>query len=252
MATTGTGQPCSPPSAEPGRVAPPRRRRSFFAELPALVLIAFLLALLLKTFLVQAFYIPSASMEPTLAADDRVLVNKVTYRLREPRRGEIVVFGDADAGSTPREESLPQRALRVLGSGFGLPGAGERDFIKRIVGLPGETVEMRDGVVYVDSEPLPEGTVGDGGYLAERDPTRFGPVMVPRGQYFMMGDNRRNSSDSRFELGTIPRGAIVGRAFVIIWPFGRAAVLPGASYEGDLGLPVGPVGVSQAGSSLVP
>ena len=214
-----------------------RKHRSFFAELPVLIAIAFILALLLKTFLIQAFYIPSASMEPTLLVGDRVLVNKVLFELREPRRGEIVVFTKDDPVAMP-EENLVERLLRSLSSGLGVSHTGEKDYIKRIIGLPGETIEMRNGVVIVDGKKVPEALTTEGGYLAERDPNDFGPVKVPEGEFFMMGDNRQNSSDSRFpQLGTIPREAIIGRAFVTIWPFSRLDTLPGASYEGS-GLPV--------------
>ena len=202
-----------------------------------LIAIAFILALLLKTFLIQAFYIPSASMEPTLLVGDRVLVNKIVYEVREPRRGEIVVFTKDDGTTTEPEGNVIERFLRSLSSGLGVAPSGEKDYIKRIIGLPGETVEMRDGVVIVEGVKVPEALTTEGGYLAERDPNDFGPVTVPDGQYFMMGDNRQNSSDSRFpQLGTIPRDAIIGRAFVTIWPVSRLRLLPGASYDGA-GLP---------------
>ena len=198
-----------------------------------LIAIAFILALLLKTFLIQAFYIPSASMEPTLEVGDRVLVNKVVFELRDPRRGEIVVFTKDDGQPKEPEGNIAERFLRSLSSGLGVAPTGEKDYIKRIIGLPGETIEMKDGVVLVDGEPVPEATTAEGGYLYERDPNDFGPVTVPENHYFMMGDNRQNSSDSRFpQLGTIPRDAIIGRAFVAIWPLPRLDTLPGAKYEG--------------------
>ena len=216
---------------------PERKHRSFFAELPVLVAIAFILALLLKTFLIQAFYIPSASMEPTLLVKDRVLVNKIIYELRDPHRGEIVVFTKDDGTIEEPQGNVVERFLRSLSSGLGVAPPGEKDYIKRIIGLPGETIEMRDGVVIVNGVKVPEALTTEGGYLAERDPNDFGPVTVPDGQYFMMGDNRQNSSDSRFpQLGTIPRDDIIGRAFVTIWPPSRLRLLPGADYEGA-GLP---------------
>ena len=221
------------PAGEPDdESAEEPKHRSFFAELPVLVAIAFVLALLLKTFLIQAFYIPSASMEPTLLIGDRVLVNKVIYELREPRRGEVVVF-TKDDGTAPPEGNVVERFLRSLSSGLGVSPSGEKDYIKRIIGLPGDTVQMTDGVVMINGTPLPEATTTEGGYLAERDPNDFGPAVVPDGEYFMMGDNRQNSSDSRFpQLGTIPREAIVGRAFVTIWPVSQIGTLPGADYAG--------------------
>jgi signal peptidase I len=220
---------------EPGQPVE-RERRSFLAELPVLIAIAFLLALVLKTFLIQAFFIPSASMEPTLLIGDRVLVNKVVYKIREPRRGEIVVFSKEDGQVVPQGNVI-ERFLKSFSSGLGVAPSGEKDYIKRIIGLPGETIEMRDGVVLINGREVPEATTADGGYLAERDPNDFGPVKVPDGQYFMMGDNRQNSSDSRFpQMGTIPRDAIIGRAFVTIWPVKRMTTLPGEDYEGA-GLP---------------
>jgi len=194
------------------------------------VLVALVLALLLKTFLVQAFFIPSESMLPTLEVSDRVLVNKVVFDLREPRRGEVVVFREPGVDAGPDSRSLVQRGLDFLASGLGAP-PDERDFIKRIIGLPGETVELRDGVVYIDGRELPESLATEGGYLLARDQSDFGPVAVPEGEYFVMGDNRPNSNDSRASLGTIPSDQLIGRAFVTIWPPGRAGPLSIPGYE---------------------
>jgi signal peptidase I len=222
------------PAGSSDEPPPQRKHRSFFAELPVLIAIAFVLALLLKTFLLQAFYIPSASMEPTLLVGDRVLVNKVIYELREPRRGEIVVFaGPLEEAAPPPSGNAIGRLLESLASGLGMATSGEKDFIKRIIGLPGDQIEMRQGVVYVNGEALAEAPTDEGGYLSEVDLNDFGPTEVPAGQYFMMGDNRPNSSDSRFpSLGTIPRQNIIGRAFVIIWPVPRLERLPRAEYPG--------------------
>ena len=228
--TEGEGEPPPPPEPE-------RKHRSFLAELPVLIVIAFVLALVLKTFLVQAFFIPSASMEPTLLVGDRVLVNKVLYEIREPRRGEVVVFSTKDGSEAEPQGNVLQRLLSGLSSGLGVAPPGEKDFIKRVIGLPGETLEMREGVIYIDGNPLPEDLTSEGGYLADRDLNDFGPVTVPDGQYFMMGDNRLNSSDSRFSLGTIPADQIIGRAFVIIWPLARFDSLPRGEYGEPLALP---------------
>jgi signal peptidase I len=202
----------------------------FLTELPVLVLVAFVLALLLKTFLVQAFYIPSSSMEPTLDIGDRVLVNKVVYRLREPSRGEVVVFSERSGVTAAPQGNVVQRAVRSLAEGLGLARPSDKDFIKRIIGLPGETLEYRDGVILIDGEPLPEAPTSEGGYLSSPDFAPFGPITIPEGHYFMMGDNRPSSADSRSLLGTIPAEHIVGRAFVIIWPFSHAGRLPIADY----------------------
>ncbi len=225
----------------PTEAGAPPSRRSFLAELPVLVLVALVLALLLKTFLVQAFFIPSESMLPTLEVSDRVLVNKVVFDLREPRRGEVVVFREPGVEDGPDDRSLGRRALDFLASGLGAP-PDERDFIKRIIGLPGETVELRDGVVFIDGRELPEALASEGGYLMARDLNDFGPVTVPEGEYFMMGDNRPNSNDSRASLGTIPAEQLIGRAFVTIWPPGRAGPLPIPDFE--LGAAPVPVPVS--------
>jgi len=211
--------------------------RSFAAELPVLILIAFVLAVLLKTFLVQAFYIPSGSMEPTLAVGDRVLVNKVIYDLRDPRRGEVIVFGEDAIAVGDDTEGPLRRFARSLAAGLGLAAPAEKDFIKRVIGLPGDTIEQREGQIYINGDPLAETTVAEGGYISARDPQNdFGPLTVPEREYFVMGDNRPNSSDSRFSLGTIPRDDVVGRAFVVIWPFDHLRGLGRADYgaRGDL------------------
>jgi signal peptidase I len=238
MPQTGTSWSSPPPTEGSADEPAPaeRKQRSFFAELPLLILIAFVLALLLKTFLVQAFYIPSASMEPTLLVGDRVLVNKLVYEMREPRRGEIVVFTTGEETGA-EQGNVITRFLRGLSSGLGVAPPAEKDFIKRVMGLPGETVEMKSGVVYVDGQPIPEELYSEGGYLAERDMSDFGPVTVPVGEYFMMGDNRLNSSDSRFGLGTIPADQVIGRAFVVIWPVGRVGTLPAGDYAADVAAP---------------
>jgi len=166
-------------------------------EWVGLVVGALLIALLIKTFLFQAFYIPSASMDPTLKVHDRVLVNKLSYHLHSVHRGDIVVF------KAPPEERTAQI----------------KDLVKRVIGLPGDTIEARDNHVYINDhllkEPyLPAGTVTD-------DLPR---QVVPAGSYFMMGDNRAASSDSRV-FGTIKRSTIIGRAFVKMWPLSRLGFL---------------------------
>jgi signal peptidase I len=197
-----------------------KQQGSFWKELPVLVLLAFGLALLIKTLLVQAFFIPSESMVDTLNVGDRVLVNKVVYRLHEPRRGDVIVFENPH----PTEEASVNPvvgAFRWIGRGLGFAQPADEDYIKRIIGLPGETISARDGSVYVTSPDSEEPTKVEEPYLADGLKTsNFGPVEIPEGQYFVMGDNRSNSNDSRFGLGTIPRDKIVGEAFVIIWPPG--------------------------------
>lgn len=191
-----------------------RRSRGALAELPVLIVVALVLAFLIKTFLVQAFYIPSGSMLDTLQINDRVLVEKVSYRSRDPERGEVIVFRRPNAP----ERSGPVAVVRSFLEGTGLMAPDEEiDLIKRVVGLPGETIAIDGGVVSVDGTPLQEP------YVLPDDRT-FAPVHVPEGHYFMLGDNRGNSDDSRYTLGTVPRENVVGRAFVILWPPSNATL----------------------------
>jgi signal peptidase I len=184
---------------------------SFLQELPVLLVIAFILALLIKSFLMQAFYIPSESMEPTLNVGDRVLVNKVVYKLHPPRRGDIIVFADPLPG--PEADRNPVSAFwHWLTEGLGVVTSPEKDFIKRVIGVPGDTVECHDGGVYVNGERLNEP------YIKVEDDRACGPYRVPEDSLFVMGDNRLNSRDSRYGLGFIPYDKVIGRAFVIIWP----------------------------------
>ncbi|WP_165491832.1 signal peptidase I [Egibacter rhizosphaerae] len=231
----GDGAASEPEPSDGGDDGGGRRRGlgSFLAELPILVVVAFVLALLLKTFIAQAFYIPSESMVPTLEVGDRVLVNKLAHEFRDPERGEIVVFTQEDGGPAAPSDGILERLQDTITSGFGVVPEGEKDFIKRIVGMPGETIEMRDGVVYIDGDPLPEDAIDDGGYLSEPDMVDFGPEEVPEGEYFMMGDNRPNSSDSRALLDTISEENLVGRAFVVIWPGSRLSTLEIPDYAAD-------------------
>lgn len=209
-----------------------RRVGGFLAELPVLLLVAFVLALLLRSFLVQAFYIPSESMVPTLEIGDRVLVNRLAFRIGEPERGEIVVFSD-EAGAEANAANPLASGLRSLAAGLGLAPPSEQDFIKRVIGVPGDTIEIEDGIVYINGDPLPEAATADGGYLSVRDNSFMPPQRIPDDEYFVMGDNRPRSSDSRSLLGTISRDQMIGRAFVLVWPFDRATVLSRPSYGGS-------------------
>jgi signal peptidase I len=203
-----------PKRAEPPEAAPEERaeRSAFLRELPILILIAFGLAIILKTFFVQAFYIPSSSMEPTLEPGDRVLVRKVLYT---PERGDIIVFEDPEGRPGP-DRGVIGGFLHWLSEGVGFARPDHEDFIKRVIGLPGESVEIRNGRLYVDGVRIPEP------YLEGRDDTRdYGPEEVPEGMLFVLGDNRLNSNDSRFGLGFVPVDKVIGRAFVIVWPPGR-------------------------------
>jgi signal peptidase I len=221
---------------------PERKRNSalrFLKELPVLIALALGIALLIKAFLVQAFFIPSASMEPTLTRGDRVLVNKLSYRFGEPDRGDVIVFRDPypnpcegeEADAPHCNQTFPRRALNWFAEVFGLPTGDTRDFIKRIVALPGETIAMRDGDVYVCDDPgcVPidrRGDPEDGELIDFPNSSEEGPqkddadvpaFVVPDDEYFVLGDNRANSSDSRSFDG-IGRDEIVGKAFVVVWP----------------------------------
>lgn len=192
-------------------------------ELVQLLAIALVMAFVIKSLAMQAFYIPSGSMLQTLQIGDRVLVEKVSYRLRSPERGEVIVF--RRPGLETQGFSLQETATSFLeGIGVVQPDP-ERDLIKRIIGLPGETVELIDGVVHINGQALEEP------YAAvEQRP--FGPVVVPEGEYFVLGDNRTNSLDSRFGLGTIPEENIIGRTFAIIWPLPDATLAIDTDYPG--------------------
>jgi len=157
---------------------------------------ALLVAFVIKTFLLQAFYIPSLSMAPTLKVNDRVLVNKLSYDLHEVNRGDLIVF-----------ESPPDE------------GSETKDLIKRVIGLPGETVESRDGRMVVDGRVLDEPYLDDGVMTGALEKT-----VIPPDHLWVMGDNRSNSRDSRF-FGPIPESLVIGRAFVRVWPVTALSLL---------------------------
>ncbi|MEU2158406.1 signal peptidase I [Streptomyces sp. NPDC019396] len=206
-----------------------RRRRSAVKEIPILIVVALMIALGLKTFLVQAFVIPSGSMEQTIQIDDRVLVDKLTpWFGKKPARGDVVVF--RDPGGWLQQEQTPvkddpvvlkqvKQVLTFIGL---LPSEDEQDLIKRVVGVGGDTVKCCDtnGRVTVNGVPLNEP------YLhPDSGPStlRF-EVRVPDGRLFVMGDHRSNSADSRAHLneaydGTVSLDGVIGRAVVIAWPF---------------------------------
>jgi signal peptidase I len=200
-------------------------------ELPLLLIVAFCLAVLIRSFLFQAFFIPSGSMQPLLDIGDRVLVNKIVYEVREPERGEVVVFRGTDnwAPENPVDtgDGFGGKLGRTVGNLVGVTQPGEKDFIKRVIGLPGDVVECCDqGRVTVNKIPLDEPYVEENAPLeVPQSPDqcvarRFGPVTVEPGRMFVMGDHRLVSLDSRCQ-GQVPIQNVIGRAFSIVWPYDR-------------------------------
>jgi len=187
---------------EPVAAVARRRRRKMNPLLEWLIVVAVAItsALLVRAYVVQQFAVEGESMMSTLHNGDRVLVNRLSYRLHDPRRGDVVVLRKFDAATA------------------------ERDLIKRVIGLPGETIEVKSCVVYIDDVPLQEP------YLDPEIQARDGcgsdqtPTVVPAGQVFVLGDHRGRSSDSR-AFGPVPYDLLIGRAFVIIWPVGDWAWL---------------------------
>ncbi len=196
-----------PSDADPSPADEMRRSALEFVDSGLIALV--LVFMLIRPFVVQAFYIPSASMQPTLLEDDKILVNKFIYRFREPHRGDVVVFRSPPAAS-----------------------ADQKDYIKRLVGLPGDEIEVRPGVVDNHGETVPAGILYRNGKPVEEaytkepmDPYRvYGPVKVEPGKVLVMGDNRNNSHDGRY-WGQLDMGRIRGKAMVIFWPPGRMGLI---------------------------
>jgi len=212
---------------EAQRTAKAAERRSAAREIPILAVVAIVLALLVKTFLLQAFSIPSGSMENTLLVGDRILVEKVGYRIGDIARGDVVVFDGADSFtpeiSLAKAQGPIDSALRWIGQTLGLQ-ADERDFVKRVIGVGGDRVQCCDasGRLTVNGVPLDEPYLFPGD-VPSRD--RF-DVVVPAGKLWVMGDHRSISQDSRAHLGDpgggfVPEDRVIGRAFAVVWPAGR-------------------------------
>jgi signal peptidase I len=216
------------PAQEPEK-SPKRHRWSILRETGGILVTAVLVSLVIKTLLVQAFFIPSGSMEPTLhgcpgCLGDRVLVNKLTDQLGGVRRGDIVVFHDSNnwlppVSPAPGLGGRVQDAFATIGLA---PTTSEGDLVKRVIGIGGDTVEARDGKVFVNGTQLKEPYVFPGNSPSTVDFR----VTVPVGKLWVMGDHRSESADSRFHMhdagkGFVPMTDVVGRAFVIVWPLGR-------------------------------
>lgn len=233
-----------------------RSNTPFWRELPFLVIVALGLALLIKSFLIQAFYIPSASMENTLQggsptcsgcgaspghAFDRVLVNKLVYEFRSPRRGEVVVFKgpprwpDESAFTTPSNPIA--RVFHDISSAVGLAPSSDSDFIKRVIGVGGDTIRCRGDVLSVNDRVLVEPFLYPGSHPCSSDGFNGRTVHVPPGDIFVMGDHRNFSDDSRVN-GSVPVNDVIGRAFVVIWPVSDWKSLPIPSTFSQAGLDV--------------
>jgi signal peptidase I len=239
------------------------KKGSLLRELPVLLLVAFVLALVVKTFFVQAFFIPSGSMEETLhgctgCTGDRVLVNKVPYWFGEPEPGDIVVFKGPDTWSpevTVTEPGNPlSTALLWLGRTVGVAPPSEDDFVKRVIAVGGQTVQCCDaeGRVTVDGKPLDEP------YIFENSPIEsraFGPVTVEDGRLWVMGDHRSASADSKVHMGdqysgTIGVDDVIGKAAMIVWPISRFGMLDSPDIQGTeaAAATVGPYAIGLAGA----
>ncbi|WP_369253830.1 signal peptidase I [Geodermatophilus amargosae] len=223
----------------------PEKKGSLLRELPVLLLVAFVLALLVKTFLAQAFFIPSGSMEQTLhgctgCTGDRVLVNKIPYWFGDPEPGDIVVFQGPDTWTPEVEVSEPSNwftgGLLWLGRAVGVAPPSEDDYVKRVIATGGQTVECCDaeGRVTVDGQPLDEPYVFEDTPLENR---AFAPVTVPEGRLWVMGDHRSASADSRSHVGdrysgTIAVDDVIGKAALIVWPVSRFGTLDDPDIQG--------------------
>jgi signal peptidase I len=167
---------------------------------------------LVKGFLVQAFFIPSRSMEPTLDVGDRVVVNRLAYKIGEPAHGDVVVFlRPVGSGEAQRGGPLSW-VRRAVAQGLGGTPPGSEDLIKRVVGVPGDRLEGKDGQLWRNGHRVSEPYLAGNGYTSA-----FPRVRIKPGHYWVMGDNREDSADSRV-FGQISRSALVGRAVVTVWP----------------------------------
>jgi signal peptidase I len=179
---------------------PPPPKEIIWVEILKTLGLSAVLAFGIRTFVAEARYIPSKSMVPTLLVDDRLIIDKVSYHFKEPQRGDIVVF------TPPDEASVVCTGPRVQHS--------KDAYIKRVIGLPGEKIEVKQGLVFIDGSPIKET------YLDGVPEYQYGPRVVPEGSYLVLGDNRNNSCDSH-HWGFVPRENIIGRAIVRFWPLNR-------------------------------
>jgi signal peptidase I len=209
------------------------RDRQSWWDVPVTILIAIGVVLLITTFLVKPFSIPSGSMENTLGIGNRVLVNRLVYRSRPIERGDIIVFDGTDsfvpAGDVPQRNPLTA-SIAWVGQSFGLVAPDSTDFIKRVIGVGGDRVQCCDaqGRITVNGIPLNETSYlypGDAPSMQTFD------VVVPEGSLWVMGDHRSDSADSRSHMGDpgggfVPESRVVGRAMVVLWPLTSLRILP--------------------------
>jgi signal peptidase I len=232
-AESGARAPADQPATGPERPSrsQDKRKRPIWRDLVVIVIAALVLTVLLKVFVIQVFSIPSGSMEDTLLPGDRILVSKVVYRFRSIARGDIVVFsgsGSWDPATVRPSEPVLRYWDDVKGViGLTVPGT---DYVKRVIGIPGDRVACcnAEGQVTVNGVALTEKSYIFPG--ASPSQIRFS-IVVPAGRLWVMGDNRTDSDDSRYRLdspghGTVPESAVVGRAFLVIWPASRINDLP--------------------------
>jgi signal peptidase I len=265
------------------------KHRSFWRELPVLVVVALVIALLIKTFVVQAFYIPSGSMQNTLKIGDKVLVSKLTYHFRPIQPGDVIVFdgaGSWDAAPVSRTSADPVvrvydatlgPLLHSIGGLFGT-APGQTDYIKRVIGVPGDHVACcnAQGRVTIDGVALHEHSYlfpGNRPGDSAVDESGHFSLTVPPGRLWVLGDHRSISADSRAHVadpgdGTIPESQVIGRAFMIVWPpsrwralpipgtflqrgiAGQASALSGSAMSGSAMSGSAPLGSALSGSAL--
>lgn len=174
-----------------------KKKGGWFSDIILPMALAFAIVFVIRSFVVGMYYIPSESMLPTLQINDHVVVTKFTYKLEDPERGDIIVFK-----YPPNDTS-------------GVPEREKIDYVKRVIGLPGEVLEIKEGQVLIDDHPLEEPYLAPGTRMSD-----FGPITVPEDAYFAMGDNRNNSNDSRF-WGPVGEDYIEGKAQWTYWPLSR-------------------------------
>lgn len=179
-----------------------REIKDFIKETVSVIVIAFVLAMILRAFVIEGRIIPTGSMLPTVQLQDRVMLNRFIYRFKEPQRGDVVMFQPPESLNSPTP------------------------FLKRVIGLPGETVEMKNNKVYINGQALVEP------YVAEPLNYKYGPVVVPKDSLLVLGDNRNNSFDSHEWNAWLTRDRLMGKALVIYWPLNQIGVLErGVSFE---------------------